>query len=163
MIEIANQQTTLSLDEERLRRAAELVLADAGIREGNISLAVVDDPTIHELNRQYLNHDYPTDVLSFLLEEGDKSLEGEVIVSADTAAASAGRYGWSAHDELLLYVLHGMLHLVGYDDLEPDERTEMRSRERAYLARFGLEYRFDETAEEGPPFLRQSQGPGGNA
>ena len=58
-----------------------------------VSIAVVDDPTIHELNRRFLQHDYPTDVLSFVLEQQDGRLEGEVIVSTDTAVAQAGEYG----------------------------------------------------------------------
>lgn len=160
-IEIANQQSTLALDEPRLRRAVELVLAGAGIREATISLAVVDDPTIHQLNRQYLDHDYATDVLSFLLEQSEQALEGEVIVSADTAAALAGQYGWSAHDELLLYVIHGTLHLVGCEDGTPDERMQMRDRERECLARFGLEHHVDEIDQEGPGPSEEPRGRGG--
>ncbi len=137
-VAIANEQSTLAVDEDRLRRAVAMVLGDAEIAEATVSVAVVDDPTIHRLNRQYLDHDYATDVLSFLLDRDERSLDGEVVVSADTAASCAGRYGWSAEDELLLYVVHGMLHLVGYDDGEPEERAEMRSQERACLERFGM-------------------------
>ena len=94
-------------------------------------MAAVDDRTIHQLNRRYLDHDYPTDVLSFVLEEGPGTVEGEIIVSGDTAAASAPGYGWPAQDELLLYVIHGMLHLVGYDDKSPADAARMRQAERA--------------------------------
>jgi len=160
-IEIANQQSTLPLDEERLRQAVEMILADAHVAQATISLAVVDDPTIHQLNREYLQHDYATDVLSFLLERDEQSLEGEIIVSADTAAECAAPFGWSAEDELLLYVVHGTLHLVGYDDTRPDLRREMRRRERTCLARFGLEHRFEETVEEDQPPVRRTAGPGG--
>jgi probable rRNA maturation factor len=90
-----------------------------------------------------LNHDYPTDVLSFLLERNDNRLEGEIIVSADTALSAAPRYGWSAGDELLLYVIHGALHLVGYDDQTPEAQAEMRRHEAAILARFGKSQRED--------------------
>ncbi len=92
-------------------------------------MAAVDDRTIHQLNRRYLDHDYPTDVLSFVLEEGPGTVEGEIIVSGDTAAASAPGYGWPAQDELLLYVIHGMLHLVGYDDKSPADAARMRQAE----------------------------------
>ena len=91
-------------------------MADSNFDSARLSLAVVDDPTIHELNRRHLNHDWPTDVLSFVLEERDGHLEGEVILSADTAAAAATEVGWPAAAEQLLYVIHGMLHLVGYRD-----------------------------------------------
>ena len=62
---------------------------------------------IHELNRRYLNHDWPTDVLSFTLDDDDDGLAGEIIVSADTATVAAERYGWKMADEILLYVIHG--------------------------------------------------------
>ncbi len=112
------------------------------LREADVSLAIVDDPTIHRINREFLQHDYPTDVLSFLLERSADRLEGEVIASADTAIGSAARYGWAPADELLLYVIHGTLHLVGYDDLAPEPQVTMRERERDYLKHFGLEPRY---------------------
>jgi len=59
-------------------------------------------------------------------------------VSADYAAREAPTFGWSTDDELLLYTIHGALHLVGYDDLEPALKAEMHEQETAYLARFGL-------------------------
>jgi probable rRNA maturation factor len=119
------------------------VLEAEGWQDAEVSLAVVDDPTIHELNRRYLGHDYPTDVLSFLLsDDGARRLEGEVVVSADTAARSAEQFGWTAGDELLLYVIHGTLHLAGYDDQSPDDLARMRDRERTHLAAFGLQPRY---------------------
>lgn len=159
-VDIADQQTALPIDADRLRRAVETALAGEPIRHAKISVAVVDDPTIHRLNRQYLDHDYATDVLSFVLERSDDSLEGEVIVSADTACACAPEFAWSAGDELLLYVIHGVLHLAGYDDILPEERIEMRSRERACLECFGLEHRYDDSAEEDRSHERP-KGPGG--
>ena len=137
-IDVRNEQQTLAIDEALLRKAIETVLAGEGIARAEISLAVIDDPAMHVLNREYLQHDEPTDVLSFVLEEGPGYVEGEIIVSADTAAASSRRFGWEPENELLLYVMHGALHLVGYDDLNPEAQAEMRGRERAYLSQFGL-------------------------
>ena len=155
LIQIADQQETLVLEgacgESCLGEAVRSILAEAGVVEAQISLAVVDNPTIHVLNRKYLDHDYPTDVLSFVLERTEDWLEGEVIVSADTAVATAGQYGWTPEEELLLYVIHGTLHLVGYDDGTDTDRAEMRSREAACLARFGLKprWRADEDSVPG--------------
>lgn len=137
-IDITNEQSRVPVDEERLRRAIEAVLAAAECRRGVVSVAVVDDPTIHDLNRRFLQHDYPTDVLSFVLEEDADAIEGEIVVSGDTAADSAADYGWRAEDELLLYVIHGALHLVGYDDKTPADAAEMRQLETRHLAEFGL-------------------------
>jgi probable rRNA maturation factor len=127
----------LRIDRRRLASAVRVALDD--LPAARISLAVVDDPRIHELNRQFLAHDYPTDVLSFLLEQSEDCLEGEVIVSAERAQAECGRYGWSPTEELLLYVIHGALHLAGYDDLLPGPRRRMRAQEKACLTRLGVE------------------------
>ena len=133
-IAIANEQTVLDFSEGRLRRAVTQILTDAGISNATISIAIVADATIHDLNRRFLQHEYPTDVLSFVLEQNEGSLDGEIIVSADYALRSAHEYRWSADDELLLYVLHGTLHLVGHDDQDDDSRALMRDRERHYLS-----------------------------
>ncbi|HET6881043.1 MAG TPA: rRNA maturation RNase YbeY [Pirellulales bacterium] len=135
---ITNQQDRLPIDSARLRAAIETVFTGEGITGGEVSLAVLDDPTIHDLNRRWLDHDEPTDVLSFVLEESDGYREGEIIVSADTALARAAEFAWPAETELLLYVVHGTLHLVGYDDKEPGDREQMRERERFYLERLGI-------------------------
>jgi probable rRNA maturation factor len=150
-IQLSNEQT-LPLDETPLRQAVRRILHDASIPEATVSIAVVDDPTIHQLNRRYLDHDDATDVLSFVLQREENRLEGEVVVSAETAQRVARQFGWSPADELLLYVIHGALHLVGYDDQTPSERAAMREQERAYLARFGLAPRYDEPdAGQQPP------------
>ena len=137
-ISITNGQKTLPVDRRRVRRAVRAILGDAGIAEARVSVAVVDDPTIAGLHQQFLNDPEPTDVLSFLLERAPPVLEGEVVVSADTAKASAPRYGCTATEELLRYVIHGTLHLVGYEDSTPRKRAIMRKREEKHLIRWRL-------------------------
>src|SRR5687768_10525431 len=82
-IALSNQQSRHEVDEARLTAAATAVLRGSGFSSAAISLAIVADDTIHELNRRHLNHDWPTDVLSFVLEDDGDHLEGEVILSAD--------------------------------------------------------------------------------
>ena len=123
-VALALRHPTCPVEKRRLVAAAKAVLQGEGIAAADLSLAVVDDPTIHGLNRQYLQHDYPTDVLSFVFASSPTQLEGEVIVSFDTAQAAAARYGWSAEAELVRYVVHGILHLVGHDDATPRQRAE---------------------------------------
>jgi probable rRNA maturation factor len=137
-ISLTNQQARHTVDERRLVEAAKTVLQDSPFTSSAISLAVVDDATIHELNRRHLNHDWPTDVLSFALEDSDGHLEGEVILSADTAASAASEFGNTAENEQLLYVIHGMLHLVGYGDESDDEVQAMRLAEAHYLRQLGV-------------------------
>ena len=137
-IAVTNQQRRLALDRALIRRSIRRVLADAGVIDATISLAVVDDPTIHDLNQRFLKHNEPTDVLSFVLDDPSGQLEGEIVVSADTARATAKRLKWKAHHELVLYIVHGMLHLVGYDDRSRKAAGVMRRRELEVLASLGL-------------------------
>ena len=137
-IDIVNDHDGWQVDELRMQAAIKLILAEAGVKSGAISIAIVDDTTIHRLNAEFLGHDYATDVISFVLEQREGYLEGEVVASADTAARTAERLGWPPDDELLLYIIHGTLHLVGYDDLEDTPRQIMRRREAEVLAKFGL-------------------------
>lgn len=154
-IAIADTQDRLEIDEDFLTEVTRRVLAEEQVAAAEISVALVDDPTIHDINRQYLGHDYPTDVISFLLEcepaeqesAGEmpsnyrgrgKKLDGEVIISTETAQKQAENFGWSPREEVVLYLVHGLLHLVGYDDLSSTEQTVMRARERAMLALFNI-------------------------
>jgi len=137
-IQIANEQASLAIDEPQLKAAVRSVLEDSAYQTASISVAVVDDPTIHQLNRQYLQHDYPTDILSFLLDASDTHLEGELIASSETARQNAAEYGWSATDELRLYLIHGALHLVGYRDKSAEERTAMVAAEEVHLKKLGI-------------------------
>jgi probable rRNA maturation factor len=136
-IAITDRQNRISLDRRRIRRAVRAVLQDAGVAEAMISVAVVDDATIAELHGRFLDDPTPTDVLSFVLERSPQVLEGEVVVSADAARTNARKYSSTAERELLLYVIHGALHLVGHDDATPRQRALMQKREREYVARSG--------------------------
>jgi probable rRNA maturation factor len=133
-IDIQDRQSALLVDESRLEDAIRKVATDHGFVAGEVGIVIVDDATIHQINRDHLQHDYPTDVISFVFTADDGELEGEIIVSTDTAMRESSEGGWPAQDELLLYVIHGMLHLVGMDDVEPHLRREMRVAEAKYLA-----------------------------
>ena len=122
-----------------IRRAVRQILQDHGVARAQVSVAVLDDAAIAELHARYLDDPEPTDVLSFPLEQSASLLEGEVVVSAERAAAVARRYKASPETELLRYVVHGTLHLVGYDDGTRTERARMRAAERRYLRVLGAE------------------------
>lgn len=151
VVELENKQTVVDLDSifagstlgDHLVQLAEGVLGGEGITRGEVSIALVDDREIHELNNAYLQHDYPTDTLSFLLDSDDGGVIGQVIVSTETAlrGAEVGRrtneeYG--VRDEVALYVAHATLHLVGYDDHDPIDRGRMRAAEVRYLGQCGF-------------------------
>lgn len=146
VIEVADQQAALALDEGLIPQVVTAVLEAEGISSASISVALIDDPTMHELNRRHLDHDYPTDVLSFRLDadDGKGPLEGEILISTHTAIRQAAEFGWRAEDETILYLVHGLLHLCGYDDHSEEDRRAMRAREQALLARWNLQPRYDE-------------------
>jgi probable rRNA maturation factor len=122
-----------------MREAARAVLDGENIADAEISLAFVDNATIHRLNRQYLDHDEPTDVLSFPLSEPNaRRLSGELVIGAEVARAQATDRGHDVQAELALYVIHGILHLCGYDDHTAAGAGTMRQRERHYLQALGL-------------------------
>ncbi|MDO4584100.1 MAG: rRNA maturation RNase YbeY [Planctomycetia bacterium] len=139
-IAIANEQNRVEISEEELRRAVETALRLGKVADAEISLALVDDATIHEINRTYLQHDYPTDVISFPLSESADLLEGEIVVSTDTAAREAEKIGgsWGVREEILLYFIHGTLHLVGFDDHQEADVAAMRQAEAEVLEAMGI-------------------------
>lgn len=138
-VDITDQQSALKLSRPRLRQVVQRTLLHERLAEAEISLAFVGDAAMHLLNRRHLDHDYPTDVLSFLLSSpGASPLEGEIVISTETAIRQAEEFGWSPADEVTLYVVHGLLHLCGYDDHVPQDREAMRRRERDILQIWGL-------------------------
>jgi probable rRNA maturation factor len=138
-ISIATPQEAVAIDRGRMREVTRAVLDGEGIADYEISLAFVDNPTIHQLNRRYLDHDEPTDVLSFPLSEPKaRKLAGELVVGAEVAREQAERRGHDVQVELALYVIHGLLHLCSYDDTSEDAARRMRERERHYLGQLGL-------------------------
>ncbi|MFO0808764.1 MAG: rRNA maturation RNase YbeY [Gemmataceae bacterium] len=138
-VKIASPQEIVPLDYAALRSAARAVLEGEGIAEASLSLAFVDNATIHRLNKQFLDHDEPTDVLTFPLSgPGAKTLEGELVIGVEVAQVAAADRGHAVGIELVLYVVHGVLHLCGYDDTSPAATKAMRARERHYLTQLGL-------------------------
>jgi probable rRNA maturation factor len=138
-IAIASPQEIVPIDRKRLREIVRAVLDGEGAAEAEISLAFVDNPTIHQLNKRYLNHDEPTDVLSFPLSEpAAKKLAGELVIGAEVAQEQATERGHDVQAEIALYVIHGLLHLCGFDDKGEQSAAKMRERERHYLLQLGL-------------------------
>ena len=142
-VEISDTQSHLKIDKNALIRLVCSTLDAEGIPRASVSIAIVDDATIHQLNRHHLGHDWPTDVITFPLSDpGDPTLSGELVVSAEMAATTAKHAEVRPWDELALYVVHGLLHLCGYDDAADHDRDAMRRREAEILAIAGLSNTF---------------------
>jgi probable rRNA maturation factor len=137
-VSIASPQDVVAIDRGRMRQTAKTVLEGEEVHDAEVSLAFVDNATIQQLNKRYLQHDEPTDVLSFPLSEPNASrLAGELVIGAEVARSEAERRGHPVEAELALYVIHGLLHLCGYDDETADGAAAMRQHEQRYLQLLG--------------------------
>ncbi len=114
-------------------RWLKLVAGSEMRRLGNISIIFCSDPYILEMNLKYLGHDYYTDIITFDYCEGNV-LSGDLFISVDSVRENASFYGTEFNDELDRVIVHGILHLIGYDDHTDDEIAVMRSKENYYLS-----------------------------
>lgn len=127
-----------------LRNAVRFVVENEGVRAATVRIILTDDATIAELNRRYLQHDYPTDVLTFVL--GAAPLDVEIYIAAEQAARQAAEYNVSWQEELVRLSIHGILHALGYDDKTPAQRHAMEARQEQYLRSFFARHLSADTA-----------------
>jgi len=135
--------------ETHLTRAAQL----SGVKNAQLSIAIVNDEEMAQLHEQYTGVSGTTDVLTFDLSDepepdlGDDDsepspqptdIEGDIVICLDEARRQADKRGHPAHHELLLYAVHGLLHLLGEDDHDPDDYQRMHAREDELLGKLGL-------------------------
>ena len=109
------------------------VAATHGRKVGEIGYMFVDDERILEVNREYLGHDYYTDIITFDYDEGEV-INGDLVISVDTVRSNAAKYGKSYAEELHRVIIHGVLHLCGINDKGPGEREIMEAEEDKALA-----------------------------
>ena len=117
--------------------AAVRAAAFRGFDRGGIGIRLTDDVTIREINKTHLGHDYATDVISFAYSAVDHQVSGELVASVETASRMS-RGDWSPAAELVLYIVHGTLHITGMDDHDPDDRLAMRDAERVIMTKLGF-------------------------
>ena len=126
--------------------AAQAILNDLGYPEAELSIVLVNDEEITTLNRQYLMHEGPTNVISFPMQEGEFSeinpnLLGDVVISAETADREAREAHIPATSRLMELLIHGILHLVGYDHEAPDADADaMEKKTEALMEKFDNEF-----------------------
>ena len=126
-----------SLSAVRVRRFTQGVLRKLGKSHMDLSLVLTNDREIRRFNRKYLHHDRPTDVLAFNLKEGlpisKRKILGDIMISTERAKIYAKRFENTFWDEVKLYIVHGILHLLGYDDHKARDRVRMRRKEKEIL------------------------------
>jgi probable rRNA maturation factor len=135
-VAVANRQRRLKINTHRLAEIAEHALELVGDKQFHLGIVLVDDVAIAKLNARY--HDTPgaTDILSF--DYGEE--QGELIISVEHAVTQARRYHTTTPRELILYVVHGILHLHGYNDLTRPQRRRMRAAERLLVSQLRRQF-----------------------
>jgi len=141
VVEVSDTQNFLAVDSPWVEQLVERTLRLEGVDQASISVALVDDASIRVINARHLSHDWATDVISFRLsDDGDEELSGELIISTQMAWKTAAEAQSPPSRELALYLVHGLLHLCGYDDQAADDVAVIRRREEAVLDALGIDY-----------------------
>ncbi len=124
-INVANLQKKVRLNPQRIQKILTTILRRERIQDVSLSVAFVTARKIRALNQKFLKHRYPTDVLAFNLKD-----TWEIVISTDAAVQNAKRFKTSVQKEITLYLIHGILHLLGYNDHNSKDIQKMREKER---------------------------------
>lgn len=124
-----------ALDERKVTRWVKAVAAEYGFGVGNINYIFCSDERELEVNRQFLGHDYYTDVITFDYSTAS-TLNGDIFISLDTVRSNAEMVGVRFEDELLRILIHGVLHLTGQGDKTPETKAQMTAKEELALAKW---------------------------
>ncbi len=137
-LEITDLQKFYPINKNKIKKLVNNILKIEK-RDAELSLVFVDNKRIKRINKTFLGHNYATDVLSFAYHESPmaNSVAGEILVSVETAANCAQKHGSSVEGEIALYVTHGLLHLLGYDDKQKKDAKKMHQREGELLSKLG--------------------------
>ncbi|HPO62892.1 MAG TPA: rRNA maturation RNase YbeY [Candidatus Kapabacteria bacterium] len=131
-INIINSSNFKCIPRKRIKAIVNAIFSDYGYKDAQLSLIIVDNKEIKRINKKFLNHNYPTDVICFSLADNDE-IDGEAYISIDIAKKQALEYDVPLRDELMRYAAHAALHLCGLDDASSDERKNMNEIESKYI------------------------------
>jgi probable rRNA maturation factor len=120
-------------DSKLLKRIISRIVSDAGLKGGVADVVITTDEKVYEINREFLGHDYFTDIITFNYNKG-KSVNGEIYISAQRVKENAEKFGVALNSEIRRVIFHGFLHLCGYDDSTAEEKKRMSEMEEMYLA-----------------------------
>lgn len=145
---ITNEQDKIEIPvewEAKINQVAEICFQEEQIpAEAEVDLLLVDNETIREMNREYRDKDMATDVLSFPMYEADEEIDdeeeilfGDIVISLERAQEQCQEYGHSLEREVMYLLVHGLLHLAGYDHMEEEDKKQMRAQEEKLLAEIG--------------------------
>ena len=121
-----------------LKRWMKATITAEGFKTGDISFILCSDAYLLEINKQYLQHDTYTDIVTFDSSEGDGTIDGDIFISIDRIKENASKFGVSERDELHRVMIHGVLHLCGYGDKGKEDKERMTAKEDFYLSERSL-------------------------
>lgn len=147
-VRITKHYRVVPIDTARLRTLVKTVCERFEVREAVVSIGIVNDAEMAEFNMRFLRHEGTTDCMSFdLSDSADEARLFDLIVNAELAAREAAKRGHSADAELALYVTHGLLHNLGYDDATPAQARKMHRMEDEILHHLGYGLVYNSDAE----------------
>lgn len=138
IVNVIDQQKDLKISPEQVERLVQTVIEFEGQKCDEVNVYFIDTPTICQLHEEFFDDPSPTDCISFPMDEEDDEEEyrilGEVFVCPATAIEYAGQHKGNAYQETSLYIIHGLLHLMGYDDIEDEDIALMRKSEKRHMS-----------------------------
>jgi len=132
---IAEEIQLPTIQKQKINRWIKDVAAEYNRKTGDIAYIFCSDERILEVNKQYLNHDYYTDIITFDYSEGN-IISGDIFISLDTVKSNSEEFGVSFEKELFRILIHGILHLCGQDDKTPELRSEMTRKENQAIEKY---------------------------
>lgn len=125
----------LGLDRQKTKKWIESTILAEGKKGGILNYIFCSDPYIHQINKEYINHDYYTDIITFDYSENE-NISGDIFISLETVSSNAIKFSQSIEKELNRVIIHGILHLLGYADKTKIEKKQMTQKEDQYLSVF---------------------------
>ncbi len=139
MISFFKENTTFDIKQKnKIKSWLKNVASSYGFSAGELNYVFCDDEYLLQMNRQYLGHDYYTDIITFDSRENalSKRLDGDIFISVDTVRANGKEYGEGFEREMMRVIAHGLLHLIGFDDHTAAQQKKMREAENTALAQW---------------------------
>lgn len=139
MISFFKENTTFDIKQKnKIKSWLKNVASGYGFSAGDMNYVFCDDEYLLQMNRQYLGHDYYTDIITFDSREDalSKRLDGDIFISVDTVRANGEEYGEGFEREIMRVIAHGLLHLIGFDDHTASQQKKMREAENTALAQW---------------------------
>lgn len=133
----------ISLSKSLIRKSLKILKSELSLKIAHLQINILNCADIIALNQKYLNHDYNTDIITFDYRvELANPIDGEIFISFEDAQKNAEKYKVSLNNELMRLIIHGVLHLSGFDDKSPIEKRKMKKMENYFLEKLKVEFEF---------------------